>query len=175
MNAGSGGPRPSFALVLVVALALATGMNLAQFRSLEDSGSVSVAQPVDARDLLTVVDEHSWTTRLRFLLYLQLGEVAEGGRLHAYRDSGLERDALLGLARLDEVEIDGYEPVIPDDLARDLVGRAAYRGDHRAVGEYAIVVPETPGRAVEIITVTDGTVTLLVDRSLLPAGMVNRG
>jgi hypothetical protein len=161
----------------MAALVVAVGVNVRQLPSIERSNTLSVAAPLEASDLTTVAANHASATREQFLLYLQLGDVAAGGRLTTSSDTGLLRDELLGLARLSRVDVTHYDPTIPAGLAQRLLAAAVARGEDRVVGPYAIVVPEEPKARAEpeIVTVTDGTTTLFVDRVLLPGGVATDG
>ena len=156
--------------VLLVAALVATVVNIAQFAALEiETGDQYEAVRIkDGHDAVDLVASHFGSTQERFLLYVQLREVAPGATV-TVRRSLLSREELVGLGLAGDAVLTGEPlPRVTAEVAADLDRHVVATGTDEDVGPYAIAVADGE---VEAITVVRGPErAYLADDRLLTAG-----
>jgi hypothetical protein len=142
--------RPTeFVVVLLAALLVMTGVNVAGFDRVEQRAPLQYTAFWEQEG--SSLRELSWhttkTIRTRTSLYLQLGRTAEGQHVLVHEDHGFRRHRLLGLTRAGSIEVADYDDEIDRRTMRDLRAAAAWRNTDQHVGRFAIVEPDDGGRS----------------------------
>lgn len=122
------------------ALALITLLNILQFKSIEeDAGNYynAVSSHGDA-PLIDIVRNHMSTTRERFLMYLELGQLANRPTVLVDPDASVHTEELYGLTGAHNVVASAEDISIDGSQAQWLRERATLKGRQREAGEYII-------------------------------------
>lgn len=155
---------------VAAALCTAALVNVAQFPSLEIEMSdwYEATRVKPDHDLLALAENHFGSTQGRYVVYLQLGELAPGAVVELPPATDMPREHFNAFAEVAAVEERAEATPIDAAVAAQLEAAVVATGEDRHIDAYAIALP-AGGEVERIVVVAGPDRTWLVEEGLLAA------